>query len=65
MANGDRARKRRRGEDCRFIRKKSRRRNGYRLLDKRFSFSRERSQGNSKPQEMVSDRTLHAIAKKK
>jgi len=39
--------------------------NGYRLLDKRFSFSKERTQRNSKPQEMVSVRSLYTIAKKK
>ena len=32
--------------------------NGYRLLDKIFSFSKERTQMNSKPQGMVSVRLL-------
>ena len=40
-------------------------RNGYRLLDKRFSFSKERTQRNSKLQEMVSVRSLYTIANKK
>jgi len=35
------------------------------LIDKRFSFSKERAQRNSKPQEKVSVRTLYTIANKK